>query len=437
MKGLLFTYALTYGGAAASLFNPFYGLLVYICFAIIRPESMWFYSVPQGNYSRVIALALLVGWALKGFGNWNFGRSRATVLALVGFFIWMCVCAFTARDSAVAWADVEAKFKVVLPCLVGFTVIENTRQLKQLAWVIMLSQGWVAYEANMSYLGGFNSIHELGFGGMDNNCVAIAMVCASALAFFLGLAETVLWRRWLAFVAAGLMAHAVMLAESRGGMLGLLVSGAASFILIRKRPVYYAYLLLAVGVGFYLAGPSVWKRFNSSFAEEGERDYSAQSRVDLWNTCFQVMLREPVFGLGTNQFPVYASELGFTKGKSAHSLWMELGAENGIPGLGFLLAFYLLTMWRLWWVSKLLMPVAPEVADGCRMVIASLLGFMISAQFVSLLGLELPYFVALIGGGYLKLSDSILAQQDSATADFLAPPVPLGHFVPAASVSAP
>ena len=39
MKGLLFTYALTYGGAVVSLFNPFYGLLIYVCFAIMRPET--------------------------------------------------------------------------------------------------------------------------------------------------------------------------------------------------------------------------------------------------------------------------------------------------------------------------------------------------------------------------------------------------------------
>ena len=37
--GLLFTYLLTYGGSALSLVRPFYGLLAYICFAIIRPES--------------------------------------------------------------------------------------------------------------------------------------------------------------------------------------------------------------------------------------------------------------------------------------------------------------------------------------------------------------------------------------------------------------
>jgi hypothetical protein len=38
------------------------------------------------------------------------------------------------------------------------------------------------------------------------------------------------------------------------------------------------------------------------------------------------------------------------------------------------------------------------------MVIASITGFAVSAQFVSLVGLEAPYYVVLMGAGALKLS---------------------------------
>jgi putative inorganic carbon (hco3(-)) transporter len=431
MKGLLFTYALTYGGSVVALLNPFIGLLIYIAFAILKPEALWSWSVEPGNYSRIIALALLAGWALHGFGDWNFGRSRAVVYSLLGFMLCMVASAVWAQDQAVAWGDVEAKFKIVLPCLVGFTVIKTTAQLKQLAWVIMLSQGYIAYEANLAYINGNNWIHELGFGGMDNNCVAIAMVCGAGLAFFLGLAETIWWRRWLAFAIAGLMAHTIMLAESRGGMLGLVVTGAISFILIRKRPVYYAYLLLAVVVGLRLAGPSVWERFNTSFAEEGQRDASAESRLDLWTTCGQVMVQNPLVGIGPHHFPLYSEQYGYTRGKEAHSLWLQLGAEIGIPGLAFLLAFYLITMWRLRGLAKELNAIAPDIADSCRMVIAALVGFMVSAQFVSLAGLEISYYVCLIGAGYLKLGDSILAEAAQLNMIPYQPlELPLGAFAP-------
>jgi hypothetical protein len=38
MKGVLSTYIRTYGGVRAPLFNPHVGLLIYICYAIVRPD---------------------------------------------------------------------------------------------------------------------------------------------------------------------------------------------------------------------------------------------------------------------------------------------------------------------------------------------------------------------------------------------------------------
>ena len=38
------------------------------------------------------------------------------------------------------------------------------------------------------------------------------------------------------------------------------------------------------------------------------------------------------------------------------------------------------------------------------MVTASLIGFCVAAQFVTLHGLEIPYYVVLIGAGALKLN---------------------------------
>ena len=62
MKGLIFTFLMTLGGSFAALWNPYIGFLVYVCFAILKPESLWDYSVPAGgNYSRIVAIALLLG----------------------------------------------------------------------------------------------------------------------------------------------------------------------------------------------------------------------------------------------------------------------------------------------------------------------------------------------------------------------------------------
>jgi putative inorganic carbon (hco3(-)) transporter len=388
-KGLIVTYLLTYGGALVSLFNPFIGLLIYVCFAIIRPESMWHWSVPAGNYSRIVAIALLAGWAIHGFGNWRWGKGALS--------------ATQAPDSERSWAFLESLGKIILPFVVGMTLITSVAQLKQLAWVIVLSQGYVALELNLAYFDGFNRLQFDGFGGMDNNCVAIAMVTGVGMAFFLGLYSPKWWQQGLAYFAAALMAHSIFFSFSRGGMLSLILTGAVSLTLIKLQPKHYAVLALAALLGMRMAGPEVQERFLTVFTDSETRDSSAQSRLELWEDCADATAKRPVFGLGPAHWPLVAEEYGWPAGKEAHSLWMQIMAELGIPGLSFLLGFYLLTMARLWPLVR--RPAGDAWLQlGAAMIFAGLFGFMISAQFVSLVGLELPYYATMLGAGVLKLA---------------------------------
>lgn len=414
MKGLLFTYLFTYGGAVISIFNPWYGLLIYICFAIVKPESMWYWSVPAGNYSRIVAIALLVGWALKGFGEWNFGKAKPIVLCLLGFWAWSVICLLFADNFEVGWSYVETKSKIFLPFLVGATLLRTQRQLTELAWTLVLSQGYVAYELNSSYYGGFNRLHELGFGGMDNNSAAIALAAASGLAFFLGLEEKRQWTRLLAFVAAALCVHCCFFAFSRGAMLSLCVLAVVSFILIPKRPMYMALFGLGIIVAFMLAGDQVVERFLTIFAEGEERDSSAQSRLDMWKICWAAMVSSPLFGLGPGHFRLSASSFGLTEGKSAHSLWFETGAEFGFPGVGLLIAFYVSCCWILYRELRKLSDTSTIYNRASRMVIASICGFIVAASFVTLPGLEFPYYVVLLGVGALQVSQFDLTHLTSS-----------------------
>ena len=319
--------------------NPFYGLLVYFCFAIVKPESMWYWSVPAGNYSRVVAMALLVGWAIQGFGSWEFGRARAIVLIMLGCWGWWILGAVFAENQYVAWRSVEAQSKIYLPVLVGITVINSLRQLKILAWVLMLSQAFVAWELNLSYFAGYNRLTDIGFGGLDNNSAAIGLVTGAGLAFFLGLHETRLWRQALCFGSAALMAHAVMFSFSRGGMLGLVVMGGVALFLVPKRPKDYAIFAVALVIGLRLAGPEVIGRFTTAFTSEEQRDASAESRLVLWAACFDMMLRFPILGAGPNHFPEYVDEYGFPRGKGSSFDLDAAGSRNGVSRLGVVRGF--------------------------------------------------------------------------------------------------
>jgi O-antigen ligase len=117
------------------------------------------------------------------------------------------------------------------------------------------------------------------------------------------------------------------------------------------------------------------------------------------------MREYPLLGAGPDHFPLISEEFGWPEGKEAHSLWLQLGAEVGIPGLVVLLLFYFMTIWRMWSYCRVVPTNEDErwTQTARAMIVTSLAGFMTSAQFVSLEGLETPLYVAAIALGTLRL----------------------------------
>jgi len=405
MRGIFITFFVAYGGAAAALIRPFIGLLAYICLSILGPENLWSWIVPRHNYVRTVAIALLIGWAVSGFGNWNLGKARGVLYALLGYWAWMIISSFLARNPALSFGQVEATSKTFLPIVVAFTLLDSTAKLRALVWVVVVTNGYLAYEFNVQFYKGEFDPDSFTFLGQDNNGTAINMATVVGMAFFLGIHSEKLWQKLLAFTSAGLMAHVILFSMSRGGMLAMCLAGVVSFLLIRRRPSHYLFFVLAIAIGLRLAGPSVQKEFLSSFAREGERDESASSHITQWKTCLKVIAGNPVVGVGIRNFR-YVSGQYNTKydGLEAHSTWLSVGSEMGIPALCFLLSFYGICWLRLWPLAReRCQPADPWNAYIAKMVIASLVGFGVSAQFVTVDGIEMPYFVALIGAGVLKL----------------------------------
>jgi O-antigen ligase len=259
---------------------------------------------------------------------------------------------------------------------------------------------------------------------MDNNSYAIALVTGIGFAFFLGLYERAWWRRLVAFGAAAFMAHAVFFSFSRGGMLALIVTGVVSFLVIEKRPKQYAWFAIGLVLALSMAGEAVRNRFASAFLDEEERDYSATSRIELWRDCLDVMIKNPLFGAGPDHWPLIAPHYGWPRGKEAHSVWFQQGAELGFVGVGLLAAYFLLSVRQLWLLSRKMR----ALEDGwpstlARAVVASTAGYLVASQFVSLEGLEIPYYVVMCG-----LAGLVVESRAAAEAVVQAAPPPFVRF---------
>src|SRR5262249_12588886 len=102
------------------------------------------------------------------------------------------------------------------------------------------------------------------------------------------------------------------------------------------------------------------------------------------------------------------------------------------PGMSFLLLFFLTAGWKMWPLARARLTdenrYEVAVASG---VVLSVVGFVVSGQFVSAPALEVPYYVIMLGVGVLRSR----AQQESeastsAVTESEAPAYPLSPFGP-------
>jgi probable O-glycosylation ligase (exosortase A-associated) len=405
MKGLIFTWLLTLLGVSASVIRPYYGFLVYVALAILRPDALWSSHISGGRFSMIVASAMLLSWAFRCGGNWDLGPARRIVSLFLGYWLWSIFLAFNADSPAHAWYYVEQQARIVLPFIVGLTTVQNSADLRRLAWVIVVCQGYVAMELNRWYFSGYNYLWIQGFGGLDNNSMAIGLVTALGVAFFLFFYEKETYRKAIIAACAAFIGHAILFSFSRGAMLATVIFAGVSFFIIRKTTVHYFVFGTGLLMAVVLAGPQVRDRFLQTFAQDnGVREASAQSRLDLWRDCATLLWRDPIMGCGPDHWPLHAESFGWTPLKEAHSLWVQTAVELGIPGILMYAGFYLTVIACCLTLLKQTRNDEDEwFADSARMTIASLVGFIVAAQFVSLEALEIPYYVALLGTATLTV----------------------------------
>jgi O-antigen ligase len=385
----------------------------------------------------IVASAMLLNWFVRCCGNWDLGPARRVVLLFLAYWLWSVFLAISADSPAHAWYFVEQQSKIVLPFLVGITTVQSSIDLRRLAWVIVVCQGYVSLELNRYYFSGYNFLWEQGFASLDNNSMAIGLVTTLGVAFFLFFYETSTFRRAIIAGCAAFIGHAILFSFSRGAMLATVIFLGISFFIIRKTTLHYAVYGLGIVVALFTAGPQVRDRFMETFAQEnGVREASAQSRLDLWRDCIILLADDPIMGCGPDHWPLHAHEFGWPAGKEAHSLWVQTLVELGFPGFLMYVGFFLTVLFRCWYMlQKTLNDEDAWFADSARMTIASLIGFMVSAQFVSLEALEIPYYVALLGAGSLVVHARTMQAAQQAALES-APALPSAGFANSAPVPA-
>lgn len=230
---------------------------------------------------------------------------------------------------------------------------------------------YVALEEIGTTVGG----HAAGAYGMYENHNDYTYVIILILPFiYLFWKETKGLRSFLLLVFMGLCVAGIFLSLSRGGVLALVFEVCLLLLLTEKGKKRYVLLLLTAVLSISAIGYLWAKRDQYSSAQYTAAD-AKYSREELWKAGWQMFVKHPVLGVGSDRFEEYAKEYydlsHDQKDKNAHNTYVQIIATTGILGMIAFLG-YISNM-----IKSLLHKVANSFNQRLEMIrIATLVSFL-------------------------------------------------------------
>lgn len=407
MKQTLFMVVVTLVGMVGVFtVEPFVGVAVYYFYAVLRPQYLWVWALPEVPWSAWVAWTTIAGtaWWLvsaetQDSTNATTPRFSFAHKVFLTFGAWICITYVTAQNRDVAWPWLLEYLKLFVMFAVASLVINRVSQVWTVYLLSTIALIYIAYEMNFLYFISFRlDIYRNGYGGLDNNGAGLMIAMGVPLAIHAWEACQKWWR-WGFIAGVPLMLHAVLMSYSRGAMLSLLVAAPLLIVRSRKKKQFSCVLLFMIWIVPYLAGREIRERFFS--VEQYDSDATATSRFDSWNAGIRIANDHPLFGVGIRNSTLFSYQYGADmEGRAIHSQYLQTLADAGYPGL----SLYLLALASTWIAiirtRRMLKGSDDDAAPLARSMLSgiegSLLIFCFGALFLSLEVFELPYIVALM-----------------------------------------
>jgi O-antigen ligase len=277
----------------------------------------------------------------------------------VVFLLWALVTALFAISPETAWPVLIERLKALVIFFVVVNVLRTPQQLR--FYILLILFAFVIYPARgtlHNYVTGntlfgraiWNQIYA------NPNDLAAMTLLMLGLALAIATVKTQDARvRWAAAALVPVTLLIILLTQSRGVFLGLLVGfGPPLLARVRKRPSGMAPLLAVLGVIAVLVPAASWHRLegittlSSTIAEVDKKGRptaggdrfdqlaagNAVQRWDILKTGLRIAASNPVLGVGIGGYleanERYAPQLG---AHDAHNTYVSLAAEMGLPGL--------------------------------------------------------------------------------------------------------
>ncbi len=419
MKQLLFMIVVTGLGISGPLMGrPFWGIVVYYLYAVLRPQYLWKWSLPEFGWTFYVALSTILALVIGLDSRRTTTTTPQLPLAsthkwILLFGAWVSLTYFTAYNRNVAFPYLVEYLKLFAMFWVAARIIRTVSEMWTLYLLTTFTLCYIGAEVNDLYFrhGGYMLLVKSGLGGLDNNGGGLMLAMGVPLCYFAWEGIRSYWR-WLYLALIPVLIHAVLMSYSRGAMLSLI--GAIPLYLLYSRhrlQMFFALGIMAMLVPV-LAGKEIRQRF-FTIAEHAQDD-SANSRKTSWSIAIRMANQHPIFGMGIRNSNLFTRAWGADmEGRTIHSQYLQTAADSGWVALGLYLAALGSCLKSMSTVRRMAHRWPDDEARrayamACG-VKSSLVVFCIGGAFLSLEHFELPYLLLLLGaqlGSVLSVEQS-------------------------------
>jgi probable O-glycosylation ligase (exosortase A-associated) len=389
----------------AALTNRFAALLLYLWFALFRPQDWLWMDITRFRLSMVLGAMLIGPSLLTGIlPNVTHPLSIGGLLFLASAL----VSQMGAFSPDVGWLWIDFLVRLLLVCMLLVTLSSTPQRIVAVLAVIACSLGIHAGKAGFAWLviGGVRFADGLSGAFVDNNGYAMGTVMIMPL--LIATAQNIhflfegrwpqveTWARRAVYGMAFFCTFTVIGTYSRGGFLSLSAAVLLFIALQKRRAAAFAGLGVVVLLGLVIVPlPKEYtERLSTIRTYEEIGEDSAMSRPHFWKVAVR-MAEQNFFGVGLRGYDNAYDKYDFLdgrygRGRSVHSSHYMVLAELGYPGAavwGSMLIGSFLIGWRT--RARAWSPDLPEDARNfvftcSNALMVSMAGFTVGGSFLAL-----------------------------------------------------
>jgi O-antigen ligase len=334
-------------------------------------------------------------------------RAPAPFWILLAFIAWLSLSAWFSPFATPEAHSLWERVKLVAIFFIVVNVLRTSRQIYvYMAFLLGCFLLFPARGALVNYLSGYTVFGRALWNYTYANPNDLAALSLVALGIAASLASTGARRpyiRWGALGVAAVLVVLVLLTQSRGAFIGLVVGfGIAFFRALRQQRAGLVIGLLVVCVAAVLVPERVWDRLSgiskltsTETIADADREGSAEQRWEIQKTAARIVADNWLLGVGPGAYraanAVYAPEIG---PKDTHNTYLNVAAETGIPGLilwSALVVSVIRRATKAWATERASRPADDKIAYAW--ITRGFIAFMIAGIFGSYAAITMPYII--------------------------------------------